>query len=218
MALGVPYVTLVELKDYLGVTDTEDDTVLTSSLAAASAGINDVCGRQFNDAGVVTARVFRPRDREVCRVDDFSTSIGLVVKTDLDGDGVFEQTWTAADYELQPLNGVVAGVPGWPYEKIVAVGSSLYFPCGRPGYTAAWRGHWSTRRAASVQVSAQWGWYAVPEAVKTVCKITAAELSKLKDAPFGVAGFDQYGAVRVRANPVAMRYLGPYMLEMTMMR
>lgn len=216
MAIGDPYVTLVELKGYLSVGDTVDDTVLTSSLAAASAGINDVCGRQFNDAGVASARLFRPRDHEVCWVDDFSTTVGLVVRTDLDADGVFEQTWTAADYELHPLNGVVSGVPGWPFEKLVAVAFTYYFPSGRRDYLGS--GFGSIRRAASVQVTARWGWAAVPEAIKTACKITASELSKLKDAPFGVAGFDQYGAVRVRTNPIVMRTLGPYMREPYLMR
>jgi hypothetical protein len=32
----------------------------------------------------------------------------------------------------------------------------------------------------------------------------------LKDAPFGVAGFGEFGAVRVRNNPRAMALLQPY--------
>lgn len=107
-------------------------------------------------------------------------------------------------------------MPGWPFEKIVAVGTSLYFPCGR--LDSYGLGRVNRRRPASVQVIARWGWAAVPEAVKTACKITASDLSKLKDAPFGVAGFDQYGAVRVRANPIVMRTLGPYMREPYLMR
>lgn len=215
MAIGDPYVTLAELKVHLGVTDTVDDASLTSALAATSAGINDVCGRQFHDAGAPSARVFAPRDREICLVDDFHTIVGLVVRTDVDGDGVFEQLWAAADYELHPLNGVVSGVPGWPFEKIAAIGTSYHFPCGRFDFAGLSA---SRRRSASVQVTARWGWAAVPEAIKAACKLTASETSKLKDAPFGVAGFDQYGAVRIRANPAIMRMLGPYIREPYLMR
>jgi len=219
VALGDLYVSLAEQKGYLGVTDTVDDTILTSALIAACAGVNDVCGRQFNDAGVTSARLFKPRSSDVCMVDDFSTSVGLVIATDLDGDGVFEQTWTGTDFELEPLNGIRNGVPGWPYNQINAF-SSLYFPssAGRRGglYASPWR--YARRDRASVQVIARWGWAAIPEPVKQTVKITASEISKLKDAPFGVAGFDQYGAVRVRANPIAMWLLGPYVVESHMMR
>lgn len=219
MALGDLYVSLAELKGYLGVTDTVDDTTLTAALTAACVGINDVCGRQFNDAGVPSARSYKPRSSDVCMVDDFSTSVGLVIATDLDADGTFEQTWTGTDFELLPLNGVRNGVPGWPYNQINAY-SSLYFPssAGRRGglYASPWR--YARIDRASVQVTARWGWTAIPEPIKQAVKITASEISKLKDAPFGVAGFDQYGAVRVRANPIAMRLLGPYMIESHLMR
>lgn len=219
MALGDLYVSLAELKGYLGVSDTVDDTTLTAALTAACVGLNDVCGRQFNDAGSPSARRYVPRSSDVCIVDDFSTSVGLVIAVDLDGDGVFEQTWTSTDYELYPINGIRNGVPGWPYRQITAF-SSLYFPSsgGRRGgmYASPWR--YARRDRASVQVTARWGWTAIPEPVKQTVKITAAEISKLKDAPFGVAGFDQYGAVRIRSNPVAMRLIGPYMLESHMMR
>jgi hypothetical protein len=38
----------------------------------------------------------------------------------------------------------------------------------------------------------------------------AAETWKLKDAPFGVLGIDEFGVVRVRQNKMAASKLAPY--------
>lgn len=66
-----------------------------------------------------------------------------------------------------------------------------------------------TKRAA-VQVTARWGWVAVPAPVKAACLISAAETFKLREAPFGVASFQDFGLARVRDNPIARRKLNPY--------
>ncbi|PXY25153.1 hypothetical protein BAY59_24310 [Prauserella coralliicola] len=195
MALGDPYATLPELKSYLGdIGDTIDDEKLTSALESVSEEIEDHTNRQFNDAGASSARLYRPRNGGKVKVDDFHTADGLVVEVDADGDGVYETVWAATDYQLEPLNGVVDGRDGWPFEQIRAVGSRT-FPL--------------TRRA-SVRVTARWGWETVPDPVRQACLILAAETFKLKDAPFGVAGFGDYGPVRVRNNPIAAKKLGPY--------
>jgi hypothetical protein len=194
MALGASYVTLLELKDRLGDIGDEDDDVLQGALDAASRGIEKFTGRQFNDAGTVSARVYRP-DTE-CRVDvdDFHTTTGLILETDEGDTGVFGSVWTASQYELYPLNGVVDGEPGWPYSKIRSV-SSRFFPGGR---------------RATVRVTARWGWAAVPAAVKESCLVAAVEIFKLKDAPFGVGGYTDFGIMRVRDNPFVARMLAPY--------
>jgi hypothetical protein len=175
MALGDPYATLAEIKSRLGLTDTNDDLKLTNILAAASRGIEKFTGRQFNDAGSATARLYEPADLLCCLVDDFSTTTGLVIATDENDDGVFEVTWTTADYELSPLNGVVDGETGWPYWRIRGLGTK-WFPVQRyPVYRY---------RSASVQVTARWGWTAVPAPVKEACLLATEEAFKLKDAPF----------------------------------
>jgi len=194
LALGDPYATLIELKARLGLTDTSDDARLTSALATASRGIEKECHRQFNDAGTATARVFSPESECLTKVDDFSTTTGLVIAIDRGNTGTYGETWTAADYQLKPLNGVVDGESGWPFWKIEAV--FRYFPC--------W---W---RRPPVQVTARWGWTAVPAPVKEACLVVASEIFKLRDAPFGVAGYGDYGPVRVRQNPIACAMIAPY--------
>lgn len=198
MALGDSYATLTEIKTRLDIADTTDDDRLTASLASASREIEAWCGRQFNDAGTASARKYRPTGCHLVTVDDFHTTAGLVVETDTDDDGTFDTTWTSGDYELEPFNGVVSGMSGWPYNQVRAV-ESLTFPTGR--------------RRATVQVTAQWGWAAVPAPVKEACLMIASETFKAGDAPFGVAGFGEFGPVRIRMNTQAQTLLAPYRLH-----
>lgn len=195
MALGDPYATLFELQSYLGIPDAEDDEQLTDALASASREVEDYCHRQFNDAGSATARVYYPEHGCRVEVDDFHTTTGLVVDTDDGDDGTYETEWASTDYQLQPLNGIVDGVTGWPYREILAVESRRFPTCPK---------------RPPVQVTARWGWAAVPAPVKQATLIVAAETFKLSTAPFGVAGFDGFGAVRVRDNPMAAKKLRPY--------
>lgn len=168
MAVGDPYALLDEL---------------TSKLAAACQDINTDCGRQFSKDDAPSARVFKPVHGGLVRVDDFYTTTGLIVRTDADGDGVYETTWTPSDYELSPLNGIVAGEPGWPYMRIRAVGS-LTFPVG-------------CGRAATVEVTTPWGWSAVPKQIHEAALLRASRLLRRKDSPEGVKGFSDMGVVRV---------------------
>lgn len=197
MALGTDYATLAELKAYANATKDTYDDLLTDALSAASRGIETICHRQFNDAGSATARVYRPLHSTLVEVDDFHTLIGLVVKTSTAGDNVFDTTWTAAEYEPRPLNGIIGGQPGWPYNQLWGDGTRL-FPAAK---------------RASVEVTARWGWAAVPLPVKQACLMVATEIYKSKDAPFGVAGNGTFGEIRVRENPLVMRKLSPYVID-----
>jgi len=198
MALGDSYATVADLRSRLNITDTTDDTRLTAALSAASRGIERTCQRQFNTASTATARVYRPDSRYEAKVDDFSTTTGLIIKTDEGDDGTYDTTWDTSDYELFPLNGIQDGEVGWPYWRIRSVESR-------------WFNTWNRR--AFLQVTAKWGWAAVPAVIAESTLIVAAEMFKLKDAPFGVAGFGDYGAVRVRENPVVGAMIKPYIRE-----
>jgi hypothetical protein len=197
LALGDNYATRTELKARLNIGDTTDDTLLDAALAAASRGIEKFCRRQFNDAGTATARVYYPLHNKLVIVDDFHTEAGLVVKTDTDDDGVFDQTWNAADYLLEPLNGVQDGITGWPYWRIRAV---EYLRFDRLG------------ERPPVQVTAQWGWAAVPAPIKESCLALSEEVFKMKDSPYGIAGFGDF-VVRIRDNPKIAGMLTSYRKE-----
>jgi hypothetical protein len=190
------YATLDELKSRLGgVTGSSEDDALTNALTAASHGINLWCGRRFYRDDTASARVFKPVSPRVAIIDDFWTTDSLIVATG-EGDDTFATTWTTADRQLEPLNGIVNGEPGWPYWLVRARNGSS-FPAGSVG-------------DVTVQVTAKWGWAAVPANVSEACRIVAEEIYKLKDAPFGVAGFGDMGVVRIRENPKVAAMLFRY--------
>jgi hypothetical protein len=190
------YASVAELKSRMAITVSTWDTQLADALESASREIDGHCGqRKFWLDDAVSARVYYPDRAGFTAVDDIATTVGLIVKTDTTGDGTYATTWAAADYELQPLNGIVDGETGWPYWQIKAVGA-YRFPCN------------ATR--APLQVTAKWGWAAVPGPVKQACLILAEATFKAKDAAFGVAGFDGMGVVRVRDNPMAAAKLRKY--------
>lgn len=201
MAIGDPYVTVAEFKDYLLGTSrnaqlTTDDVQFTDAIASASREVESYCARQFNKATTATAREFEPDGRDWAYVDDFWDLTGLVVKLDTAGNGTFSTTLTSADYELSPANGLQDGT-SWPYYRIRLL-NGKWFPCVYGG------------RSRTLQVTAKWGWAAVPEPVKAATKIMAAETWKLKDAPVGVLGLNEFGVVRVRQNKIAVSKLAPY--------
>lgn len=207
MAIGDPYATLAQLKLRLGITDTNDDAALTSALNAATLDIEGTCGRQFNDAGTTSARVYYPDSPVIVVVDDFSTSSGLLVQADYSNTGTYSYTYASTNYQLEPINGVYDGTPNWPYYRIRAI--NQYFPL-------YWYSTGSPR--ASIQITAQWGWASVPAPVVEACLMLAEETFKMKDAPYGVAGFDQFGSVRVRDNPKIMGMLRRYVKNPILVR
>jgi hypothetical protein len=168
MAIGDAYATPAELEARVGRVD---DGTFAAVLAAASRDLERYCGRQFNKTTTAAARTYHPRHSRSVMVDDFHTVTDLAVATDEGDDGTFEIVWASTDYELRPRGGIVDGVTGWPYERVDAVESRV-FPCN--GYRP------------QVQVTAQWGWAAVPAAVREAT-LSAAE-QRLAKSPSPVVG------------------------------
>lgn len=162
------YVTTQELADWLRIPDPGDDPQLDSAAGAAEAMIDQYCGRTFTAAGTVaTARTYNTGDRYIIDVDDFAVTTGLVIKTDEDGDGTFETTWTSTDYQVEPLNNITKS---WPVWRIRAIGDYRFPPAGE----------------ARVEVTARWGWAATPDPIKTATMIEAARIVRRREAVFGV--------------------------------
>lgn len=200
MPLGASYATLAQLKTRLGISDTNDDAALTNALAVASQDIEGWCGRQFNDAGSASTRIYYPDDLVTIYTEDFSAITQLAF--DFSNSGVYSSIIASSNYQLEPLNGIVDGSTGWPFYRIHIIQT----------WTPIW---WTSigYPRASVQVNAQWGWTTVPPGVVEACLMLAEETFKMKDAPFGVAGFSQYGPVRVRDNPKVEALLARYVRQ-----
>ena len=197
--LGGPYATLSQLKTQMGIPDTNTarDAELARRLRSASVDINNWCHRQFGRAEVATTREFSVGATGV-DTDDFWTTDDLAIVPYLAN--VAGTAWDVATVSLEPRNGVVNQVPGWPYHRISMTWGD--HPLWR---AASWYGY-------VIRVTAKWGWAEVPENVVTSCLMLALADDKAKDAPFGVAGFGDY-AVRIRQNPMVEEKLAPYVLD-----
>lgn len=192
------YVTLAEMKALHGIDDDAEDTRLGWALVSASRAIDAWCGRRFYKDTSASARKLFAGPADVVDLTaqgcEFYDTDGLVVKLDEGDDGTFERTLTASEYQLEPVNGLRGGVPGWPYTRIVAL-DLRWFPMHRhrPG----------------VEVTAKWGWAAVPEPVKQATRLLTTAGWKRKDAAFGIAGFDGF-AMRLREDPDMRAMLRPF--------
>ena len=187
------YVALSELKSALGITVSTDDAFLNLAIDAAEQSINDLCGRKFTADGAASARTYRAQPY-ICVSDDISTLTGLVVKTDTNADGTFDTTWSSSDYQVEPLNNLVKGRS---VNNLRAVGSYT-FPVYGDG-------------RAAVEVTAKWGWPAVPDPIEQATLMMASRLYGRKASPMGVIGVGDFGPVRIsRSDPDIAHLLMDY--------
>jgi hypothetical protein len=191
MAITNGYTTLAELKASLDITDSIDDSILERAITSASRAIDRYCGRNFYK--VTATRLFVPRDNYIVDIDDLVSLTTL--KTTDDDTQTFDITWSASDYQLEPLNGVVDGMPT-PYTRIRAIGNYT-FPL--------------LDGEASVQIAGVFGFNAVPDEVNYATMIQASKLYKRKDSPLGVIS-GEYGAMRVgvRLDPQVSELVDAY--------
>jgi hypothetical protein len=160
-----------------------------AALNAASAAVESYCGRVFTLDTTATARVYDVTRSDRVAIDDIATTTGLIVKTGRPGS--FTTTLTVdTQYWLKPLNAVAQGRP---YEWVFT--EDLFTVAPYP----------------TVQVTAKWGWPSVPAEVSQATLLLAARLYARKDSPTGVAGFGDYGVVRITASDADVaRLLDPY--------
>jgi len=199
MAITNGYTTLAQVKKALRipVSDTIDDDLLELSIEGASRTIDGMADRVFYSTS--GTRVFIPTDSFLTEIDDLSTLTSI--KTSSNADGVFDITWTASDYQLEPLNALSGGQTS-PTTRIKAVGDFL-FPIYDPKTTNS--------REATVQVTGTFGWLSVPVAIKQATLILAMRQFKRYDSPLGVSGFGDIGVVRVgRTDPDVEALVQPF--------
>jgi hypothetical protein len=189
------YVALSELKSALGITVSTDDAFLNLAIDSAEQSIDDLCGRKFSADGSASARTYRAQPY-LAVTDDISTLTGLVVKTDTSGDGTFDTTWASTDYQVEPLNNLLKTTPR-SVNNLRAVGSYT-FPVYGDGL-------------AAVEVTAKWGWPAVPDSIKQATLMLASRLYGRKASPMGVIGVGDFGPVRIsRSDPDIAHLLMDY--------
>lgn len=200
MAWAPDYCTAAQLKSWLRIGDTADDTLLAVAITAASRDVDQYCGRQFGALSTAEARYYTWSGdlidgRAALAVDDLQSVTDLEVQLlDTTGAAAGSPLVSGTDFDLWPYN---AAAKGRPWTHLVA----------RPNGTA-----W-TELARSVVIEARWGWTAVPSSVLQATLLTAAETFARRNAPFGIAGSPEMGSelrLLSRIDPDAARLLNPF--------
>jgi hypothetical protein len=194
MAITNGYASLDEVKQGMSIplSDTIDDTMIEIAIEAASRAIDSYTNRNFYSSGTAT-RHFAATSNYVAEVDDVAEFVSL--KT-IDQDDAFTIEWASSDYQLEPLNGIVDGMPT-PYTRIRAIGDYLFDPL---------------MGEATIRLEAIFGYIAIPIEVKQACLIQSSRLFKRLDSPLGVAGFGDIGVIRVssRLDPDVAQLIDGY--------
>jgi hypothetical protein len=176
-----------EFKDYVRDQVSVDDAVMQAALDGAEYSAEDYCKRILSAAsGTPSARSFTPRTYGATVLDiDDCVSITSVVDNGT--------TIAAADYQKEPVNGLDRSGHAVPYRQLRL-------------YTGFWTYDYGFAR---IVVTADWGWdVTAPTAVEAI-KILAKDILQQRNNNSGVAGFGEFGAIRVRENPMVARMLNP---------
>ena len=192
MAISNGYCTLDEVKSALRITDNTDDELLENSIEGASRRIDGYCGRRFYQQNA-TLSLYAIDSYTLPTQDDLYSVTTL--KTDDDGDGTYETTWTTGvDYQLEPLDAVITGQP---IRTITAI-------CGKTFPL------FSLPALPSAQIVGVWGWSAIPDDVREACVLLTMRGFARYNAALGVVGFADM-AIQVRAiYPDVRDFLNPY--------
>jgi len=189
------YCTLAEVKSALRIapSDTQDDALLEKAIEGASRRIDGYCQRFFYQRSATVT--LQTRFEKYVAIPELASST-LTLRTDDNGDGVFETLWTTADYLLEPTDTAVTLVP---FRRIVAVGSKTF-----PILTDPVR--------ASIQLQGTFGWSYVPDDIREACVLLSMRGFARYNSALGVVGFADM-AIQVRAvDPDVRDLLSAYKL------
>ena len=182
MAIVNGYCTLAEVKSALRLTDNADDGLLEKAIESASRRIDGYCGRFFYKTASTSINIY-PINEYLLRMPQDLSNNTITIKIDTTADGTYATTLTqGVDYILEPTDAVVRG---YPYVHARMVGGATF-----PLYV--------TPSFPTCQVTAQWGWNAVPSDVSQACVLLSMRQFARLNAALGVVGFADM-ALQVRA-------------------
>jgi hypothetical protein len=169
------YLTSADLASFLSIPDTADDVELDRAIRTAQAEVDRFCGWGADGfdqgAASATARTFEATECGLLRLREggfWSAVADVVVKTDDNDDGVFETTWATGEFELVDHS----SIPGFP---TVAIRSTRVRSFPLAGY-----------RSKRVEVTAKWGWSAVPAEVEQATLLRAAQIHQRRRSSAGI--------------------------------
>ena len=186
MAITDPYVTVGEYKQAVDTKTSDNDLHIAQSINAASRFIDKICRRHFSQDDTVTTRIYDGAKYGLSSglyrydglfiqgnplfmlKDDISTSTGLIVLVDLNGDYVPETTLTLnTDFWLGPYN--------------TSSSEQLPFNCLQVNPTSSIISTWPAHMR-SISITAKFGWAAVPSPIKEACLILTREIIDLQSS------------------------------------
>lgn len=154
------YIDLAELKDYLGITETDDDGLLEANIAHAQRNIETYTRRHFEASAGTRYYKEDALDGQDLWLDDDLYSLTSIANGDSSGTAV-----STDDIVLMPRN------QGPPYHR-------LYL---KEGSTSVWEvdtDYW-------IAVTGTWGYSeTAPDDIKLACLRWASFLYQQKDAPY----------------------------------
>lgn len=166
--------TTEDLKYYLRIdipTDEDDD--LDGVRLATESLIQKVSGRKWVVASGSSTRYYAPRapGQDLIRIHD-CVSVSSVAD---DGAAVVAWSSSTGGYQLEPINGLDWSGESRPYDGIRHINGWWTFD----GYRA------------TVAVTANWGWTAIPDQVERAHYVIAKDMWSFRDQQ-GNAGFDEF--------------------------
>jgi hypothetical protein len=183
MAIVNGYCNLSDVKSALRLTDDVDDALISRAIESASRRIDGYCGRWFYKTAPTAVTMYPQNIYMLEFPNDVSSATNLVIKTDTAGNGTYSTTLVrGTDFILEPSNAVLRGNP---YQQALMVGGKTF-----PLYV--------TPSFPTVQITAEWGWSAVPSDVTQACVLLAMRQFARLNAALGIVGFADM-AVTVRA-------------------
>ena len=182
------YLTVEQVKAYhRSEIPTDDDEFIEAACDAAEAMLDQECQRRFVVATTATLRRYVPTNWERLRIHD-CTSVTLI-----SNDG---STVAAADYQLEPVNGLTWAGETRPYDQVRILGGGSW---------------WIDGYEATVSVTATWGWAAIPARIEQAALIIAKEIITNRDeVKLGLVGFSDVGGVTARTNPIVRDTIAAY--------
>jgi hypothetical protein len=181
LTLGSAVVTLASGSLTTVTTALADDNALEMVITTVSRWIDAYTNRHFYTTSGSETRYFTASEADYLDCGDIISVTAL--KTDDAGARTYGNTWDTDDYDLCPYN---AGLKSEPYTYIEITNSgSNFFPA---------------RTKKGVRIDGFFGWSAAPEVVREACILQSVRLYKRKDAPFGIAGSNDFGTLQIVPN------------------
>lgn len=191
MAVDDAYISAADFRARISKTVTDDDGVLDGILKGVSRLLDRECGRFFGKDAEAVTRHYDGNGLARLYIDDIASVADLIVKVDLDGDYAYDggdETLTKdTHFWLGPPNAAL-GSEAKPYRYLEIVPNN--------GRLSVW-----PEQVRAVQVTAIFGWPAVPEAIIDAVVMMAREITDLEEA--GMTAALQNIDTAVNLSPVA---------------